>query len=85
MKGDLDGLQDFVTRNAGSVLHENHFLVLIAKRNYLFISRKRLVELLASCDREERQALAKMEFKAKEDLLADIAWVVKMLRCEEHF
>ena len=85
MRRDLDGLEAFVDRNSGLVLHENHFLILVAKRNALFVSRQRLVALLAGCDREERRALAAVAFKAKEEIFRDILGIIRTLGCEDAF
>ena len=43
-KRDLRALEDFVQHYSGKILHPNHYLLLLAKRNYLFISRKNLLQ-----------------------------------------
>ncbi len=62
LKRDLRVLEDFVRHYSGKILHPNHYLLLLAKRNYLFISRKHLIDLMSRCSLEEQNEL-KAAFK----------------------
>ena len=56
-KRDLRVIEDFVQHYSGKILHPNHYLLLLAKRNYLFISRKHLIDLMSQCSLEEQSQL----------------------------
>ena len=40
----LDRLEEFVDCYSGAVLHENHYLLMLAKRNYVLLARKKVRE-----------------------------------------
>ena len=91
---DLKRLEDFIRHYTGSILHRNHYLVLLAKRNYLFISRKQLIDLLAARGRagrqdEERRAreIRSLHFRKKSEMYrgGDFLWILETLHCEESF
>ena len=42
-RGSLKKLEDFIECYSGRVLHRNHYLVLLAKRNLLLVGRKKEV------------------------------------------
>ena len=46
-RGSLRKLEDFIDCYSGRVLHRNHYLVMLAKRNVLLIGRKKEVNRLA--------------------------------------
>lgn len=83
-KRDLKALEDFVQHYSGKILHPNHYLLLLAKRNYLFISRKNLIDLMTKCTVEE-QAELKAAFKSKSDLYKEFAWIPEKLLCADAF
>lgn len=83
-KRDLKSLENFVQHYAGNILHPNHYLLLLAKRNYLFISRKNLIDLLAKASLEEQTEL-KSAFKGKHELFSEFWWIPKKLNCAETF
>jgi hypothetical protein len=56
----------------------------LAKRNYLFISRKELIELMTNCTVEE-QAMLRSAFKQKQELFREFWWVPERLFCCETF
>ena len=62
---DMKRIKEFILHYSGKILHPNHYLLLIAKRNYLFISRKQMIELLAKCDSKEIKSALQLSFKKK--------------------
>ena len=46
-RGSLRKLEDFIDCYSGRVLHRNHYLIMLAKRNFLLIGRKKEVNRLA--------------------------------------
>ena len=83
-KRDLKLLEDFVRHYSGQILHPNHYLLLLAKRNYIFISRKNLIELMTQCTLEEQQEL-KSAFKTKHELYREFSWIPEKLFCSDTF
>ena len=83
-KRDLRALEDFVQHYSGKILHPNHYLLLLAKRNYLFISRKNLINLMTKCTNEEQMEL-KAAFKNKNELYREFWWIPEKLCCSETF
>ena len=83
-KRDLKALENFVQHYSGSILHANHYLLLLAKRNYLFISRKNLIDLMAKCTPEEQNEL-KAAFKDKSELYREFWWIPEKLHCADTF
>ena len=77
-------LEDFVHHYSGAILHPNHYLLLLAKRNYIFISRKNLIELMTKCTLEEQQDL-KSAFKTKHELYSEFSWIPEKLFCSDTF
>lgn len=45
-KRNLGKLEDFIDCYSGRVLHRNHYLILLAKRNLLLVGRKKEVDRL---------------------------------------
>lgn len=85
LRQDLKGLEAFLGRYAKRVLHENHYLLLLAKRNYLYISRRQLIQVITSCAPSDRGALATLTFRKKTELYNDFLWILKRLKCQENF
>ena len=83
-KRDLRSLENFVQHYSGTILHPNHYLLLLAKRNYLFISRKNLIDLMTKCSLEEQNEL-KNTFKHKNELYREFWWIPEKLYCAETF
>ena len=83
-KRDLKALENFVQHYSGTILHPNHYLLLLAKRNFLYISRKNLIDLLTKCPVEEQQEL-KTAFKSKSELFREFNWIPEKLNCAETF
>lgn len=83
-KRNLKALEDFVQHYTGRVLHPNHYLLLLAKRNYLFISRKNLIELMAKCSVQEQNEL-RSAFRNKSELYKEFWWIPEKLRCADAF
>ena len=83
-KRDLKALENFVQHYSGKILHSNHYLLMLAKRNYLYISRKNLIELMAKCSLEEQVDL-KAAFKNKNDLYKEFWWIPQKLSCADSF
>ena len=83
-KRDLKALENFVQHYSGKILHSNHYLLMLAKRNYLYISRKNLIDLMAKCSLEE-QADLKAAFKNKNDLYKEFWWIPQKLSCADSF
>ena len=83
-KRDLRALEDFVQHYSGKILHPNHYLLLLAKRNYLFISRKNLIDLMTKCNTDEQMEL-KAAFKNKSELYREFWWIPEKLNCSETF
>ena len=83
-KRDLKALETFVQYYSGKILHSNHYLLMLAKRNYLYISRKNLIDLMTKCSVEE-QAELKAAFKSKNDLYREFSWIPEKLYCSEAF
>jgi hypothetical protein len=40
---------------SGKVLHPQHYIMLIARRNYKYISNKMLISMLATCPSSKRE------------------------------
>jgi len=83
-KRDLRALEDFVQHYSEKILHSNHYLLLLAKRNYLFISRKNLIDLMTKCNTEEQMEL-KAAFKNKNELFREFWWIPDKHHCAETF
>ena len=83
-KRDLKAIETFVQYYSGKILHSNHYLLMLAKRNYLYISRKNLIDLMTKCSVEE-QAELKAAFKSKNDLYREFSWIPEKLYCSEAF
>jgi hypothetical protein len=81
---NLTAIENFVNHYSSGILHPNHYLILLAKRNYLFISRKELIELMAKCSVDE-QAMLRSAFKQKQELFREFAWITERLFCCENF
>ena len=56
-KKDLRRLESFITELSATVLHPQHYLLLIARRNYKYISQKQLISELAKCDTLQQETL----------------------------
>ena len=46
-RGSLRKLEEFIECYSGRVLHRNHYLILLARRNFLLVARRREVNRLA--------------------------------------
>ncbi len=80
----LSSVENFVSHYSAGILHPNHYLLLLAKRNYLFISRKELIDLLSKCTIDE-QVLLRSAFKQKQELYREFWWIPERLFCCEMF
>ena len=56
-KKDLRRLESFISELSSKVLHPQHYLLLIARRNYKYISQKQLIAELARCDALQQESL----------------------------
>ena len=56
-KKDLRRLENFIQELSSTVLHPHHYLLLIARRNYKYISQKQLISQLAKCDALQQESL----------------------------
>jgi len=83
-KKDLKRLEFFVKELQGAVLHPNHYLLLIARRNYQMICHKRLIIELSRCRAGEQEEV-KEKWGSKVRAMQDLAWVPKLLLGEESF
>ena len=54
---DLRRLESFIKDLSGPVLHPQHYLLLIARRNYKYISQKQLIAELARCEAGAQEAI----------------------------
>ena len=80
----LSAIENFINHYSNGILHPNHYLILLAKRNYLFISRKELIELMARCSVDE-QVILRAAFKQKQELFREFFWIPERLFCCENF
>ena len=56
-KKDLRRLENFIQELSATVLHPHHYLLLIARRNYKYISQKQLISELAKCESLQQESL----------------------------
>ena len=56
-KKDLRRLESFIQELSSTLLHPHHYLLLIARRNYKYISQKQLISELAKCDSLQQESL----------------------------
>ena len=56
-KKDLRRLERFIQELSSTVLHPHHYLLLIARRNYKYISQKQLISELAKCETLQQESL----------------------------
>ena len=82
-KKDLNKLDVFIQEISGKVLHPQHYLMLIARRNYKILSHKMLIRKLTTCDTSMREEL-KDNYKKKAEDMNSLAWVAKSLLGEEY-
>ena len=79
---DLQRLEEFISDLSGSVLHPHHYLLLLARRNYKFISQKRLIGELAVCEPGQQDRL-KERFRVKLEQMSQYDQVAKTLLGED--
>jgi len=83
-KKDLKRLEFFIKELQGAVLHPNHYLLLIARRNYQMICHKRLIIELSRCHAGEQEEV-KEKWGSKVRAMQELAWVPKLLLGDESF
>ena len=81
-KKDLRKLENFITDLSSKVLHPHHYLLLIARRNYKYISQKQLISELARCDKM-KQDQVKEAFRRRLEQMSKYDWVSKLLLGED--
>jgi polyhydroxyalkanoate synthesis regulator phasin len=81
-KRDLNKLESFINEISGKVLHPQHYLMLIARRNYKYICHKQLISELTRCASKAREEV-KEKFKFKMEEMDSLGWISKLLLGEE--
>ena len=81
-KRDLKRLESFIEEISGRVLHPHHYLILIARRNYKYISHKMLISELARCSNNNKNKI-KEKFRAKVEEMDSLGWISKLLLGDE--
>ena len=81
-KKDLRKLENFITDLSAKVLHPHHYLLLIARRNYKYISQRQLISRLSRCSSQEQEQV-KEEFRSRLEQMSKYDWVSKLLLGEE--
>ena len=81
-KRDLKRLESFIEEISGKVLHPHHYLMLIARRNYKYISHKMLISELATSSNNEKNRI-KEKFRLKVEEMGSFGWISKLLLGDE--
>ena len=81
-KRDLKRLESFIEEISGKVLHPHHYLMLIARRNYKYISHKMLISELARCSNNNKNKI-KEKFRVKVEEMDSLGWISKLLLGDE--
>ena len=81
-KRDLKRIEKFIDEISGKVLHPQHYLMLIARRNYKFISHKQMISELIKCNPEEREEI-KEKFRKKMEEMDSLGWISRLLLGED--
>jgi len=81
-KRDLKKLEFFINEISGKVLHPQHYLMLIARRNYKYISQKKLISELSTCNTSMQEEV-KEKFRDKLEKIDNLGWVSKILLGED--
>ena len=80
-KHDTMLIERFISDYSDTVLHPNHYLLLLAKRNHLFLCRKTMIQLIASQKDSEETANMKQAFKNQCDLFKSHLQVLEKINC----
>ena len=81
-KRDLKRLESFIEEISGRVLHPHHYLMLIARRNYKYISHKMLISELARSSNNNKNKI-KEKFRVKVEEMDSLGWISKLLLGDE--
>ena len=81
-KRDLKKLERFIDEISGPVLHPHHYLMLIARRNFRYISHKQLIKELILCPSENSEKI-KEAFRLKMEKIDCHGWIAKALLGDE--
>ena len=81
-KKDLKRLEEFISDLSSSVLHPHHYLLLIARRNYKYISQRQLISKLSRCSAQEQEEV-KETFRQRLETMSQMDWISKLLLGEE--
>ena len=81
-KKDLKKLENFISDLSNKVLHPQHYLLLIARRNYKYISQRQLINQLSRCSSTEQDTV-KEQFKQRLKQMSKYDWVSHLLLGEE--
>ena len=81
-KKDLRKLEEFISDLSRTVLHPHHYLLLIARRNYKYISQRQLISQLSRCSALEQETV-KEEFKLRLENMSQYDWISKLLLGED--
>ena len=81
-KRDLKRLESFIEEISGKVLHPHHYLMLIARRNYKYISHKMLISELARSSNNNKNKI-KEKFRVKVEEMDSLGWISKLLLGDE--
>ena len=82
MKHDTKLIEKFVEDYSNTILHPNHYLLLLAKRNHLFLCRKTMIQQIAKLkgSTEEAEEL-KQKFRNQCDQFKSHLDVLEMINC----
>ena len=81
-KKDLKRLEEFITDLSSSVLHPHHYLLLIARRNYKYISQRQLISQLSKCSSQDQEDV-KETFRQRLETMSQMDWISKLLLGED--
>ena len=82
VKHDITSIQKFVEHYSQTILHPNHYLLLLAKRNHMFLCRKMMIQLIARLKGSSAEADEMKETLKKQcDLFKSHLDVLEMINC----
>ena len=81
-KKDLKRLEEFISDLSSSVLHPHHYLLLIARRNYKYISQRQLISRLSKCSSQDQEEV-KETFRQRLETMSQMDWISKLLLGED--
>ena len=82
LKHDTNLIERFIQHYSDTILHPNHYLLLLAKRNHLFLSRKLMIEHIAKWKGPPEEAeILKENYKKQCDMFKNHMYVLEIINC----